>query len=228
MINLNGFAEQLLIGAKLTICIGISSLILGLILGLIGATASLSKNKLISAIAFSLTSFIRGVPELIVLFAVYFGGTALLTKLFHHYVDINALFAGIIALALIFAAYASETLRGAFLAVPSGQVAAAKVLGLSKNQIFFRILLPQAWRHALPGLSNLWLVLLKDTALVSLIGLADLMNKAQLAASETSKPFTFYFIAGVFYLLITTLSAIVTNCFAKNFAKKANIYEKTA
>ncbi|MGD9152766.1 MAG: ABC transporter permease subunit [Gammaproteobacteria bacterium] len=221
MIGLHGFAAQLLIGAKLTIFVAIGSLILGLIFGLIGAAAKLCKNKFINLIAGSVTSVVKGFPELIVLFTVYFGGTALLTKLFHYYVDVNALVAGIFALSLIFGAYATETLKGAFLAVPKGQVAAAQVLGLTKKQTFFHILLPQVWRHALPGLSNLWLVLLKDTALISLIGLADLMNKAQLAASETSEPFTFYCAAGLIYLIMTTLSYVVI----KYFIKKVNKYE---
>jgi len=221
MINFDGFLTQLLIGTKLTIIVAISALILGLIFGLIGAAASLSKNKLIRTIAFSLTSIIRGIPELIVLFTVYFGGTALLKIIFHHYVDINALFAGTFALALIFGAYATETFRGAFLAIPKGQIAASQVLGLSKKQTFFHILLPQVWRHAIPGLSNLWLVLLKDTALISLLGVADLMNKAQVAASETSKPFTFYFAAGLLYLIITTFSSAATSF----ITKKANKYE---
>jgi His/Glu/Gln/Arg/opine family amino acid ABC transporter permease subunit len=222
MINLNGFTIQLLLGAKLTLLVAVGALILGLIFGLTGAVATLCKNKFINLAAFSVTSVVRGFPELIVLFTVYFGGTALLTMLFQHYVDINALIAGIFALALIFGSYATETLRGAFLAVSKGQASAAQVLGLSKKQTFFHILLPQVWRHALPGLSNLWLVLLKDTALVSLIGLADLMNKAQLAASETSEPFTFYCTAGLFYLIMTTVSYVAI----KFFSKKANKYEK--
>lgn len=219
MSSFDGFAIQFLLGARLTLIIAISSLMLGLVLGLVGAAASLSKNKLMRTLAFSLSSMIRGVPELVVLFTIYFGGTALLTKIFKHYVDLNALFAGVFALALIFGAYATETLRGAFLALPKGQLAAAQVLGLSKQRAFLHVLLPQIWRHALPGLSNLWLVLLKDTALVSLVGLGDLMNKAQLAASETSKPFMFYGAAGLLYLLITTFSYLLTG-FATRHANK--------
>lgn len=217
----DGFFTQLLLGARLTVLVALGALVLGLVLGLIGATATLSKNKRIKSVASTVTATIRGLPELIVLFIVYFGGTVLLTKLFGHYMEVGSLLAGIIALALIFAAYAAETLRGAFLAVDPGQKAAAQALGLSKLSTFLHILLPQVWRHALPGLSNLWLVLLKDTALVSLIGLADLMNKAQLAASETSRPFTFYFAAGFIYLLMTSVSYIAVNYFTKH----ANKYE---
>ncbi|MGD9108478.1 MAG: ABC transporter permease subunit [Gammaproteobacteria bacterium] len=218
--NLHGFTIQLLIGAKLTVLVAIGALIFGLIFGFIGAAAKLCKNKFINLIAGAVTSVVKGFPELIVLFVIYFGGTFLLTKIFHHYVDLNALAAGIFALALIFGAYATETLKGAFLAVPKGQAAAAQILGLTKQQTFFHILLPQVWRHALPGLSNLWLVLLKDTALISLIGLADLMSKAQLAASETSEPFTFYCAAGLLYLIMTTLSYVVI----KFLIKKVNKY----
>lgn len=221
MIELNGFFIQLLIGTKLTIIVACGALILGLILGLIGAAGSLCSNKIIRTATLLITSLIRGLPELIVIFTLYFGGTILLSKLFHHYVELNALTAGIFALSLIFAAYATETFRGAFLAVAKGQKEAAQALGLPAIYTFFHITLPQAWRHALPGLSNLWLVLLKDTALISLIGLTDLMNKAQIAANETFKPFTFYFAAAFLYLVMTTASQLIM----KFLIKEANKYE---
>lgn len=203
---LYGFGNQLLSGTWTTLQVAVSALALGLILGLAGAAGQSASNVIIRGFTKTLINIIRGVPELLVMFFVYFGSSTILSTLFNHYVPVNGFTAGVFALSLIFASYASHTFRGAFLAVGQGQKEAALALGLSKQQTFFYILLPQAWRHALPGLGNLWLVLLKDTALVSLIGLADLMSKAQIASAQTHKPFTFYLAAAVIYLIITTLS----------------------
>jgi His/Glu/Gln/Arg/opine family amino acid ABC transporter permease subunit len=202
------YLPQILQGAWLTIQLAFFALILGLILGLLGAAGQLSRNKVVHSIATSIISTIRGIPELLVLFIIYFGGTALVTSIVGHYVDISSFVSGVIGLAFIFGAYSSQVFRGAFLAVPAGQLQAARALGLSRRQTFKIIQLPQAWRHALPGLGNLWLVLLKDTALVSLIGLADIMNKAQLATSATNKPFLFYLTAAFIYLVLTSVSQI--------------------
>jgi len=206
-----GFFPQILDGAWMTIQLAVCSLALGLILGLLGAAGESSKIRGLRYLAVSIISIIRGLPELLVIFFVYFGGTILLTNLMHHYVNVSAFFAGVIALGMLFGAYASQVFRGAFLVIPLGQTEAARALGLDRWQIFRRILLPQAARHALPGLGNLWLVLLKDTALISLIGLADLMSKAQAATSTTQKPFTFYLIAALLYLVMTSLSQGVMN-----------------
>ncbi len=120
--------------------------------------------------------------------------------------EVNAFIAGVISLGLIFAAYATQTLRGAFLALHKGQKEAAQALGLSSRRTFSHILFPQAWQIALPGLTNLWLVLLKDSALISLLGLSDLMFKAQIASSSTHQPFKFYFTAAIIFLILTSLS----------------------
>ena len=203
---LYGFTNQLLAGTWVTLQVALSALVLGIVFGLAGAAGQSAPNAVIRGFTKTLINIIRGVPELLVLFFVYFGSTTVLSSVFSHYVAVNAFTAGVFALSLIFASYASHTFRGAFLAVGKGQKEAALALGFSKQQTFWHILLPQAWRHALPGLGNLWLVLLKDTALVSLIGLADLMSKAQIASAQTHKPFTFYLAAAVIYLIITTVS----------------------
>lgn len=202
----SGYFPQILSGAWVTVQVACCSLVLGLILGLLGASLESSKWRWLRYTATSLISIIRGIPELLVLFFIYFGGTILLTSLAGHYVNVSAFLAGVVGLALIFGSYASQVFRGAFLAIPIGQIEAARALGLNRSLIFIHIQLPQAWRHALPGLSNLWLVLLKDTALVSLIGLADLMNKSQVAASTTHEPFVFFLTAAVLYLVMTSVS----------------------
>jgi His/Glu/Gln/Arg/opine family amino acid ABC transporter permease subunit len=210
-----GFLPQILAGAWLTIQLAFCSLLLGLVFGVIGAIGQLSQHRTVRHIATALISAVRGVPELLVLFIIYFGGTVMVTFIMGHYTDVSSFASGVLGLALIFGAYASQVFRGAFLAVPLGQTEAAQALGLNRLQIFKHIQFPQAWRHALPGLGNLWLVLLKDTALVSLIGLADLMNKAQAATSATQKPFLFYLTAALIYLVLTSLS--------QGFMKKLHI-----
>lgn len=192
----------------MTIAVAVSALILGLMMALLGALGELSRNPFIRGLTLTCTALIRGVPELLVLFGIYFGGSALLTWATGHDLQVNAFIAGVFALALIFASYGAQTLRGAFLAIPGGQREAAQALSLSSHRTFSHILLPQAWRYALPGLGNLWLVLLKDSALISLLGLSDLMNKAQMAASNTHQPFKFYMTAAVIFLILTTLSQI--------------------
>lgn len=215
----SGFLPQLFVGAWITIEIAIGALILGLLIGLIAAACESASIKWLRYLSTTLISIIRGVPELLTIFFIYFGGTIVLTHIMHHYVNVSAFAAGIIALALIFGAYASQTFRGAFLAIPQGQTEAGKALGLSRWQIFKKIQLPQAIRHALPGLSNLWLVLLKDSSLVSLIGLGELMYKAKVAASTTNNPFTFYITAAIFYLVLTSISQIIIQKLTKNATK---------
>lgn len=205
---LEGYGPQLLQGLFITLAVAVSALIVGLVLAIAGALGELSRRRWIRVLTVSMTGFIRGLPELLVLFGIYFGGSALLTHFTGRDVQINAFIAGVVALGIIFAAYGAQTLRGAFLAIPAGQQESGQALGLSSQRIFIHILLPQAWRYAIPGLSNLWLVLLKDSALVSLLGLSDVLNKAQLAASATHQPFKFYMIAAFIFLILTTLSQV--------------------
>lgn len=220
----DGYFLQIMQGTWTTVQVAVCALLLGVLLGLLGALAESSRFRLLRYFATTFISILRGLPELLILFFVYFGGTILLSHLSGHYVNVSSFLAGVIGLAFIFGAYASQTFRGAFLAVPYGQMEAAKALGMGRWQIFKRIQMPQAWRHAIPGLGNLWLVLLKDTALVSLIGLADLMNKSQIASSATHKPFTFFLLAALIYLILTSVSQQLLNRFNRN----ANRYLKTS
>jgi ABC-type arginine transport system permease subunit len=183
-----------------TLGISIGALFCGLALGIFFA---IKKNT------FGLLTLLRSVPELFLLFLFYFGGTALLTQVFSAPIEVSPWVAGILALSLVFGAYSAQVFRMAFARIPEGQQEVAKTLGLSKTHILIRIIFPQVWRYALPGLGNLWLVLLKDSSLVALIGAADLMNAAQLAASHTKQPFLFYMVAAGLYLIITSLSMFV-------------------
>lgn len=218
--QIEGYVLQILLGTLITIKLAIFATLFGLVIGLVGAMLESIPSPWLRYPAASLIFLVRGLPELLVLFFIYFGATAILSQLFNHYVDISAFAAGVIALGLIFGAYASQVFRGAFLAIEHGQIEAGIVMGLTRWQIFTRIQLPQAWRHAIPGLGNLWLVLLKDTAIVTLIGLTDMMNQAKIAASTTNQPFTFYLIAAIIYLLITSISQQIIHI----FSVKANRY----
>lgn len=210
---IDGFFLQLFFGTIVTLKVAICAAFLGTLLGLQGAMLESIPNRWLRYLATSIIFIIRGLPELLVLFFIYFGMTAILSHVFHRYVDISPFIAAVMALSLIFGAYAAKVFRGAFLAIDHGQLEAANALGFSDWQSFKRVKLPQAWRHALPGLGNLWLVLLKDTAIVMLIGLSDLMGQAKIAASTTHQPFVFYLVAALIYLLITSASQKILNFF---------------
>lgn len=203
---INGFFLQILTGTLITLKLASSAAVIGICLGLILSALEAITIQWIRFLVSSIIFIIRGLPELLVLFFIYFGTTAILTNLLGHYVEISSFVAGLTALSLIFAVYASQVFRGAFLAIDYGQIEAGKALGLTALQIFLYIKIPQAWRHAIPGLGNLWLVLLKDTSIVMLIGLTDLMGQAKIAASTTHQPFTFFLFAAGIYLLITVVS----------------------
>jgi putative lysine/arginine/ornithine/histidine/octopine transport system permease protein len=204
MSTLYAFGNQLLQGAALTLTIAMVSALLGCILGLVGAVMKLSGRGGLIVLAETYTTLIRGVPDLLMIFIIYFGGTVLLTKLLGRYVDIDPFTAGSTALALVFGGYATEIFRGAILAVPEGQSEGAKAVGLRSGAIFFLVVLPQAARFALPPLGNLSIVMLKQTSLVSVVGLEELMRKATIAAGATGEPFIFFAAAAFIYLVMTS------------------------
>jgi polar amino acid transport system permease protein len=200
--DLSGYGPQLLLGGGMSLGLALAALVLGLALGLVGAAAKLSATRWISTPVTAVFDLLRGVPEFLILLVVYFGAAEWLGD------DLapGPFGAGVFALGIVFGAYASETFRGGFLAVPPGQIEAAKAFGMSPGRSFFRIRLPQAWRFALPGIANLWQGLLKDTSLVSVVGLEEMLRKATIAAQVTKHPFTFYLAAMAFYLACTTIS----------------------
>ncbi|KHE14716.1 ABC transporter [Aeromonas hydrophila] len=196
----------LLDAAWMTLGLAFASLVGGMVLALAFSAAELSKQRALVWPVATLTTLIRGLPELLVVLFIYFGSTQVLFLITGEYVEFSPFACGVLALSLLFASYATQTLRAALNAVPAGQRLAALALGLGKGHIFFRIVLPQAWRHALPGLGNQWLVLLKDTALVSLIGVNEMMRQAQMASASTYQPFTWYAAAALIYLAISLVS----------------------
>lgn len=212
MIELHGYGNLILQGSWLTVKLGLTSLIVGLIFGLLGATAKLSNIWILQKIAQIYTTVVRGVPELLVVFAIYFGGGIIISAIaksmgYHQRIDIGSFWPGVVALSFMFGAYATEVFRMAVQALPKGQWESCQSLGMSRFQTFWRIILPQMWVVALPGLGNLTLVLLKDTALISLIGLHELTYVTSRAGQTTQEPFTFAMVAALMYLI---LSAVIT------------------
>lgn len=209
--SLHGYGASILEGTVLTLEISFVSLFVAMLLGICGALAKLSKSPLLQASAKVYTTVIRGIPDLVLMLLVFFGGQVLINKMgplfgYDQYIDINPFIAGTSTIGFIFGAYMTETFRGAILAVGRGQLEAGFAYGMTGAQVFTRILLPQMVRHAIPGFGNNWLVLIKTSALVSIIGLDDMVRKAAMAAGATRMPFTFYVAVAINYLLITTVS----------------------
>lgn len=211
MFSLHGYGPSILEGTILTLEVSVAALFIAMLFGMSGALAKLSQSVVLSSIAKIYTTVIRGIPDLVLMLLVFFGGQVLINQVaplvgYDEYIDINPFIAGVSTIGFIFGAYMTETFRGAILAVNRGQLEAGYAYGMSGGQVFRRILLPQMVRHALPGFGNNWLVLVKTTALVSIIGLDDMVRKAGMAAGATRMPFTFYVVVAINYLLITTIS----------------------
>ncbi len=214
MLDLHGFGHLLFQGTLVTIELSLAALVCGLAFGLAGAAMKLSGLWPLRLMAGVYTAVIRGVPELLVILFIYYGGVILLNNFAHSlgyvgYINVNAFTAGVTALSLTFGAYATEVFRGAFAAVPANQIEEARAIGMRPATIFRRIQLPQVWRFALPGLGNIFLIIVKETALVSVIGLDELMRKADLAVGDTKKPFTFYLFAACIYLGLTAMTMLL-------------------
>eukprot|EP00831_Metopus_contortus_P057203 TRINITY_DN49693_c0_g1_i1.p1 TRINITY_DN49693_c0_g1~~TRINITY_DN49693_c0_g1_i1.p1 ORF type:complete len:282 (-),score=8.83 TRINITY_DN49693_c0_g1_i1:128-973(-) len=230
MHELLNYQGILFAGAWLTLQVALLSLLLAVTLGLLGALAKLSHSALLKSIATLYTTIIRGIPDLILMLLIFFGGQVLINDLNYNlnewlnefisrfspahewysflpdYIDISPYFAGIVTIGFIFGAYMAETFRGAYLSVEKGQLEAATAYGMSSYKIFVRVMFPQMMRHALPGIGNNWLVLLKTTSLVSIIGLQDMVKIAGDASGSTQQPFTFYLAVAIIFLLFTSIS----------------------
>jgi His/Glu/Gln/Arg/opine family amino acid ABC transporter permease subunit len=206
----HGYLGAILGGLGITLATAALSLAVACGFGLVGAVAKLSRSRVAQGLAETYTTLIRGIPELVLMLAIFYGGQILVNRLAEaqgwDYIDVPPFTAGVLTIGFIFGAYLTETFRGAILAVPRGQMEAATAFGLTRGQALRRILLPQMVRHAVPGFANNWLVMVKATALVSIIGLDDMLHRANMAASATREPFTFYMLIALVYLAITTVS----------------------
>ena len=214
MPDLKGYGWMLWQGLELTVLVGLCAMAVALVMGMIGAWAKLSPPGVGRGLAATYTTVVRGVPELLLILLVYYGVPTLIqdlaTSAGHDLIiDLNPFVAGVITIGLIYGGFATEVFRGAYLSVPRGQIEAARAIGMDRALTFRRVILPQMWRFALPGLGNVWMVLIKATALISVIQLEELMRSADIAARATRLPFTFFFVASLLYLAITIVSTVI-------------------
>jgi arginine/ornithine transport system permease protein len=219
---LHGYFPAILEGLRSTLVVSAVSLAIACLFGLIGASAKLSGSRLAAGIADAYTTLIRGLPELVLLMMIFYGGQIMINRLADKagigYIDINPFIAGTMTLGFIFGAYLTETFRGAILAIPRGQMEAGLAFGMTRWQVLARITLPQMVRHAIPGFTNNWLVMIKATALLSIIGLDDMVHRANLASAATRQPFTFYATIAALYLAVTTVSIIGLGWLERRFS----------
>lgn len=199
-------------GMLLTLELALVSLFIAIVLGMIGALAKLSSSRTAKSIATVYTTIIRGVPDIVLMFVIFFGGQLIVNQigdsLGWEYIEISEFVAGSFTLGFVFGAYMTETFRGGILAVPRGEIEAGYAFGMTPAQVFFRITLPASIRHALPSFGNNWLVLAKATALVSVIGLEDMVFRAGQAGNTLRQPFTFFLAVAILYLVITAVSDV--------------------
>jgi arginine/ornithine transport system permease protein len=211
MLDLKGYGASILDGTTINVACGLLALAVSVVIGIVMALAKLSRSGALRGIATVYTTLIRGVPDLVVMLLVFYGGQTFVNQVMtwlgsDEYVDINPFVAGVISIGFIYGAYMTETFRGAILAIPRGQMEAAWAFGMGRVRTFVRITAPQMVRYALPGFTNNWLVLIKATALVSLIGLHEMTYLAKQASAATREPFTFFLFAAALFLVYTTVS----------------------
>lgn len=217
--------SAILDGLRVTLGVAALSVMVASVLGVLGAACKLGVSPVLKRGAGLYITIIRGIPELVLMLLVFYGGQAAVNvvelALGLDYIDVNPFVAGVLTLGFIFGAYLTETFRGAILAVPRGQAEAGRALGLRPMQVRRLIVAPQTVRHALPGFTNTLLVMVKATALVSVIGLDDMVNRAGLAASATREPFTFYGALGLIDLVTTSVSPLALAALARRFPARA-------
>ena len=211
-----GWGDELFRATLMTIAVSITAMLIGFSFAAIFTPLKLSKFKSLNLIANIYTTVIRGVPELLVIYLFFFGGSGAIMFVasifgYNEYIEINAFVTGSFAIGIISGAYSTEVFRGAIQSIDEGQFEAAKVLGFSKFKQFYKIVLPQMLRLAIPNLSNVWQITLKDTSLISVTGLVEIMRQSYIAAGSTRDPLFFYSFAAVLYLLLTFISMKLIN-----------------
>ncbi len=207
-----GWGDEMFYGALMTLAVAAASYGLGVVIGTGFAAMKLSKLWALNLIADVYTTVVRGIPELLIIYLVFYGGGGVLRAIakgvfgYGEYIDLPLFVTGMLCIGVSAGAYSTEVIRGAVLAVPVGQIEAARAVGMSKAKRFWRILVPQVARYALPGLGNVWQLTLKETSLISIIGLVEIMRQASVGSGSTKEPFTFYITAFVLYLALTSIS----------------------
>jgi octopine/nopaline transport system permease protein len=228
-----GWLDELTFATGLTLIVAVVAFLFGMVFGSLAAAAKLGRNRLARGFADGYTTVFRGVPDLLVIYLFYFGGSQILGLIlrpfgYTGFVGLPPFLTATIAIGLVNGAYQAEVLRGAYLAIAKGELEAARACGMSGFRLFRRIIVPQVLRYALPGLGNVWQLVLKEGALVTVVGLTihlpaidifnlitlpelrfnDLLRQAQIGAGSTREPFPFYVMAALFYLVLTTLSTL--------------------
>ncbi len=211
-----GWSDDIAWGVLVTVSLGLATLPVGLLIGFLVALAKQSPEPSLRIAGNVYTTIFRGLPELLTLFLVFYGAQIGLQQLLHFFspgtnIEINSFVAGMVALGVVFSSYASEVFLSAFRAIPQGQYEGGYSIGLSKGQTMRLVVLPQLIKIALPGLANLWLILLKDTPLVSAIGLADILRQSGIAARVTKQAFLFFGFACLIYLVLAIISSFGIN-----------------
>ena len=219
----NGWGDELFIATLMTIAVSITAMFIGFLFALIFTPLKLSKYKILNLIGNFYTTVIRGVPELLVIYLFFFGGSGAVMYVasifgYFEYIEINAFITGSFAIGIISGAYSTEVFRGAIQSIDKGQFEASKVLGFNKYINFFKVIMPQMLRLALPNLSNVWQITLKDTSLISVTGLVEIMRQSYIAAGSTRDPLLFYSFAAVLYLLLTFISMKFLNRLENNYS----------
>ena len=220
-----GWGDELFRATLMTIAVSITAMIIGFSFAAIFTPLKLSKFKFLNLIANIYTTVIRGVPELLVIYLFFFGGSGAIMFVasifgYNEYIEINAFVTGSFAIGIISGAYSTEVFRGAIQSIDKGQFEAAKVLGFSKFKQFYKIVLPQMLRLAIPNLSNVWQITLKDTSLISVTGLVEIMRQSYIAAGSTRDPLFFYSFAAVLYLILTFFSMKVLNKLESHYQRE--------
>jgi octopine/nopaline transport system permease protein len=208
----------------MTIAVAAAAMLIGFLLAAIFASFKLSKNKILNLIGGFYTTVFRGVPELLVIYLFFFGGSSAVMYVakifgFDGYIEVNAFLTGAVSIGIISGAYSTEVFRGAIESINKGQFEASRVLGLKKKIYYLKVIIPQMLRLALPNISNVWQITLKDTSLISVTGLIEIMRQSYVAAGSTRDPLFFYSFAAVLYLFLTFLSMKIFNKLEKNYSK---------
>ena len=212
----SGWGDELFIATLMTLAVSITAMVIGFIFALIFTPLKLSKSKFLNTIANFYTTVIRGVPELLVIYLFFFGGSSAIMFVasifgYNDYIEINAFLTGAFSIGIISGAYSTEVFRGAIQSIDKGQFEASNVLGFNKFTRFYKIIMPQMLRLSIPNLSNVWQITLKDTSLISVTGLVEIMRQSYIAAGSTRDPLLFYTIAAILYLSLTFLSMKIIN-----------------
>jgi octopine/nopaline transport system permease protein len=209
-----GWGIPLLQAMLMTLAVSACAFVTGLALGALGAWAKISGGRVARGVADAYTTVLRGVPELLVIYLIYFGGSAAITRLGHAlgeegFLGLNGFLVGTLAVGVVSGADQTETLRGGFLAVPSGELDAARAVGMGRLLMLRRIIAPRVLRFALPAIGNIWQAVLKQTSLISVTGLVEILRQVHIGAGSTRRPFEFYIAGMVLYLLLTTLTGML-------------------